>query len=901
MLKSQQVYLEIGKICSDCFVSTSIAKDALAKALSQTYNAIMQFHQNGAGGKSVCKANSCAMDCIIEFLYTKFVEKRKSRGREMGEKFCIVATGGYGREELSPKSDIDIIFLYENGISSRFKTIVVDEIMYPLWDCGLRIGHSSCTYSEALSDAKTDILLRNSMLDSRIICGNKKIYSKFLSRFNSLCSSKKKEHFEELLRLKRDRHAKFGWTPYLQEPNLKNGIGGLRDAQTMSWKTRLNFGEGNLRQLATRSIISKSEYRAVLKAYDFLLRVRNDMHYFFAREVDLLDLENQPIIAKRLGFISQNDDNDGVEEFMRKIYFSFRTIDSVAKTARKRMGIVLPDDVFATMRHLGKRLPANRKFEIDGFSFYRGEAKALSNYVFQRDPTLLVKVFAMFQEYGVVPSDSLEVLIKDSRILIDDNVRTDSDTNLSFLSILEKRGNVFPTLELMHYWGVLGEFVPEFKDITCMVQHEFYHRYTVDVHTLNTIAQLDKVFCASQNDGVYYEYHKVLLSSPSPILLYPTILLHDIGKGDGIRGHAEVSADLAKGILRRWGVQESDIEPIIFAIKNHLQMARFWQSNDVEDETAIAKFASIVKNEENLKYLYVLTFCDASGTADGFWNSYKQGLHSALFSATMAYFNKRRTPAMLERRKAKVLAESLADTRSKGIENIILEQSEFLPQNYFMLHGRSDLLMHAKMISQLRENLKDNKTSKNPVVEWRDDPNDSISRLYVVSQYQRGMFSVLSGIITLSGLDILGSKVFKRSDGITLDAFYVSGISGGMSANPRIKARFAREIDAVINGDIKLESRVNDVFYSNNKYKENKVISDVFMRRESGKIVIELRASDRVGLLYKVAKIIEENGYDIAFARINTERGWAQDTFHIVAGGKHNSSAVLLKNLRELA
>ena len=702
------------------------------------------------------------------------------------------------------------------------------------------------------------------------------------------------------MRLKRDRHAKYGWTPYLQEPNIKNGIGGLRDAQTMLWKTRLNFGDGNLRELAMRAIISRSEYRGVLKAYDFLLRVRNDIHYLFGREVDLLDLENQMLIAKRLGF-SGKSETEGVENFMQKIFFSFRTIDSVAKTARKRMGIVLPDDVFATMRHMGNRLPANRKFEIDGFSFCRGEAKALSNYVFQRDPTLLVKVFAFFQEYGVAPSDSLEVLIKDSRMLIDDSVRTDPKTNSAFLSILEKRGNVFPTLELMHYWGVLGAFVPEFKDITCMVQHEFYHRYTVDVHTLNTISQLDKIFCASQNDGVYYEYHKVLLSCPSPIILYPTILLHDIGKSDGIRGHAEVSADIASQILHRWGVQDSDIEPIIFAIKNHLQMARFWQSNDVEDESAIAKFASIVKNEENLKYLYVLTFCDASGTAEGFWNSYKQSLHTALFSATMAYFNKRRTSSMLERKKKKVLSESLADPQSKGIEDIILEQAEFLPQNYFMLHGRSDLLMHAKMIAQLRENLEKSEMALAPVVEWRDDPNDSISRLYVVSKYRSGLFSVLAGIITLSGLDILGSKIFKRSDGITLDAFYVSGISGGMSANPRIKARFAREIDAVINGDDGLDYRVNEVFNHDKRKQQGNVICDVFMRREARKIVVEVRARDRAGLLYKIAKVIEENGYDIVFARVNTELGWAQDAFHLIANQNHNPPAVLLQKLRELS
>ena len=238
---------------------------------------------------------------------------------------------------------------------------------------------------------------------------------------------------------------------------------------------------------------------------------------------------------------------------------------------------------------------------------------------------------------------------------------------------------------------------------------------------------------------------------------------------------------------------------------------------------------------------------------------------------------------------------------AKGIEDIIFEQAELLPQNYFMLHGRSDLLMHAKMIAQLRENLDKSETALAPVVEWRDDPNDSISRLYVVSKYRSGLFSVLAGIITLSGLDILGSKIFKRSDGITLDAFYVSGISGGMSANPRIKARFAREIDAVISGDEGLDCRVNEVFNHDKRKQQGNVIRDVFMRREARKIVVEVRARDRAGLLYKIAKVIEENGYDIVFARVNTELGWAQDAFHLEATQKHNPPAVLLQKLRELS
>ncbi len=897
MLNSEKLISAVVDICSKTLVASPALRDVVASTLGECRKIIREFHSNGTDAKTVCAAQSIAIDRIIDFLYRMYVERRKGRGKAIISKFCVIALGGYGRSELSPESDIDILFLYDSGISNKLKTTVVDAIVYPLWDCGLRVGHSSRDIKEVIADVKSDFILRNSTLDARFVCGNVAIFKKFFSRFNSYCNTQKEKHFDELMRLKRDRHAKFGWTPYLQEPNIKNGIGGLRDFQTMRWKTRLNFGKADIRLLAERSLISVGEYRSLLRAFNFLLRVRNEAHFYFKREADLLDLESQVIIAKNLGFTG-GDETEMVEAFMRKVYQSFRAIDSVAKTARKRMGIVLPNDVVANMRHLGTRLPGNRKFEIDGFSFYRGEVKALNQSVFSNDPSMLIKVFALFQKYGAVPSDSLEVLIRDSRKLIDDSTRENPSANEAFLSIIENRGAVFPTLELMHYWGVLGRFVPEFKDITCLVQHEFYHRYTVDTHTLNAISHLDKIFCANQNDGLYYEYHKVLLSCPSPTLLYLAILLHDIGKSDGVRGHAEVSAEIAAKILRRWGVRDSDAAPILFAVKNHLQMARFWQSRDVEDDSSAAKFAAIVKNEENLKYLYVLTFCDASATSEGFWNSYKQGLHSALFTSVMAYFGKRAKGGGSERRASKVLGEVLADERAKGLEDVVREQVELLPKNYFLFHGRNDLIMHAKMIAELRENLKSSDTANMPVIEWRDDPNDSISRLYVVSADCDGLFSLLAGVVTLSGLDILGSKVFTRSDRLTFNAFYVSGVVGGMSANPRVKARFAREVKDAVESGKNLDSRVEKIFESE-KSNAN-ILFDVFMRRESGKLVLEIRAKDRVGLLYKIARMIESCGYDIVFARVNTDMGWARDTFHLIARENAVSQSELFAALKDM-
>ena len=898
MLNSERLFKDVGEACSETLAASGITRDALSSCLSRTYETIRTSHLSGMGGKVVCAAHALVIDRIVEYLYRSFLERRKKRYRSIASKFCVVALGGYGRSELSPKSDIDILFLYDSSVSTRFKGVVIDEISYPLWDLGLKLGHSSRTYREALADARKDILLRNSMLDARLICGDSALYKKFTGRFDTLCAAKKKEHFDELMRLKLDRHAKFGWTPYLQEPNVKNGIGGLRDAQTMIWKTHLNFGSNNLRELASRSIISISEFKSVWRAYDFLLRVRNDMHYHFERANDLLDLETQPKIAEHLGFRAGGE-IERIEEFMRKVYSSFRAIDSVAKTARKRMGLSLPGDVEENMYHLGTKLPGNKKFNIGGFSFYRGEAQAAAPNVFKKDPAQLVKVFGLFQEYGAVPSDRLEVLIKDSRHLIDDAVRSDPSTNSAFLSILQKRGGVFPALELMHYWGVLGAFIPEFKDITCMVQHEFYHRYTADIHILNTIAQLDKIFCARESDGLYWEYHKVLVSSPSPTLLYLMLFLHDIGKGDGIRGHAEIGAEIGAEILRRLGVPDSDSESVLFIVKNHLQMARFWQSYDVEDEVSIGKFASIVKNEELLKYLYVLTFCDAMGTAEGFWNSYKQSLHSSLYTGTLAYLQKKQSHISIARRKAKVLSEALSDPNSRGLESLVVEQMENLPRNYFLFHGRNDLLMHVKMIRELQLNARKGQGDM-PIIEWRDEPNDSISRLYVVSTDRSGLFATLAGVVTLSGFDILGSKIFTRDDGITLDAFYVRGICDGIAANPKMKARFEAEVRRAIAERESLDKRVDEMFYSDNRHKRENVVSDVFMRRESKKLVVEIRARDRIGLLYKIARAIDSCGYDIVFARVNTERVWAQDSFHLAPRPLAESPAELAKTLRNL-
>ena len=342
---------------------------------------------------------------------------------------------------------------------------------------------------------------------------------------------------------------------------------------------------------------------------------------------------------------------------------------------------------------------------------------------------------------------------------------------------------------------------------------------------------------------------------------------------------------------------DEDADTVVLLVKNHLEMARFWQSHDIEDEGEIAKFAAIAGDEETLKLLYITTFCDASGTAESFWNSYKQGLHESLYRETLSYIRKGAgAENTFAKKRLKALAELSALPEFEGRRELVEEHMFCMPPSYFSFHNQSDVSMHIRLV----EALKKRKNPDSPVFEWIDDPNRSITRLCAVSNDRAGMFSVLAGVLSISGFDILGSKVLTRSDGVTINTFYLTGLYGGVSNNMRIRELFSRRVASALSDNRALDAEVAEMFYGSRRRKNESVLSDVFLRRESGKTVLEVRGRDRAGLLYKIAGTVRDCGYDIVFARINTEAGWARDTFHICAHPLAETKAELVESLKFL-
>lgn len=849
---------------------------------------VKKAHIAGSSGKAVCGANSLIIDMIVKALYDKFCAKGDEFADFAKRNLCIVALGGYGRQELCPASDIDISFIYGSEKFHRikeFKIAVVNEIMDGLWAAKLRLGHSSRTVMETLEDSSKEIFIRTSLLDARLICGSELLYSKLNKSLRSMFRRNKEQHIADLLKLKSTRHQKYDWTVYIQEPNIKNGIGALRDFQTMLWIAMLNYDLADMSTLVRRGYLSLKEYVRLNKVHNFILRVRNQMHYDANRENDLLDLHTQVAIAKELGF-KDDEVHSGDENMMTKLFHAFRFIHTTSKMARRRLKIAIPKDLIVSPERY-RIVPSHiNKLDLDGFMIIDGFIRAKKKTIFEKDPTRLIKVFRYAQRYACGLEDSLIVLIKDNLHLITDEVRKDKTAIKSFLSLINESGSVVKYLYRMHTSEVLGCFIPEFRGLTCLVQHEIYHRYTADVHTLTCIFNLDNIFTSSLSDSVYGIYHKVLTELQDPNLLYIALLLHDIGKSKGTKNHAKNGVPLARSVLERLNFSKEKIDLVLFLVEYHLEFTRVWRSQDIENAQTAENFAKLVKNEELLRYLFILTFCDSMGTSPELWNSYKEFLHEGLYYATLFNLStdEEQVKAFYEARKNSVYDEILDGKHLSVSKKKLDEYMNALPENYFLYHGKENLLMHLKMINQLEAARKTAGDYKEPIIKWRDDPNRTVSEVSIVFNDKAGLFYKYVMAFACANLNILSCRILTRQDNITLDTFFVTGVEGGFVQNKRAKQMFSEALTSALNGkDLSKQINGHKVYGSSAQKSPKRISPRVSVKIEEEKLLVHLAvvAFDATGLLARTVKCINDFGFNISFARINTDKKRAFDSFEI--------------------
>jgi len=852
------------------------------------------WHRSGGDGREVCTARTAILDALLRHLWNEAIATQT--GPIASLSIALVAIGGFGRAELNPHSDIDFMFLHEGQVSGSKPlpglTRLIDGILYPLWDIGLKIGYSVRDVDDSVKVANTDMQSMTSLIESRLIIGNEALFSRFQKTLVAKCVLDREDKYIAMrLEDQATRRAKFGNSACMQEPNIKNGCGGLRDFQNLLWMAFFKYRTRSLRDLQTQEFMVAAERKQLESAYDFLLRVRTEMHYHTNRPQEVLGKNIQPAIAHNLGY-GDRSPSQRIEKFMRDLYVHMRNVYLITRTLEQRMALLSPAQtgkLAKLKRLLNGKSPRKTPEPVDGFIFVDGEIRAANNRIFRDAPRRLMRVFLHAQLRRLTLHPDLAQLIRNQLPLVDREFLNDEHVRETFLTILERRGEVAHILRTMHEVNFLGKYIPEFGKLTCLVQHEFYHQYAADEHTLVCLEQLDKIWEAQ--DPPYKYYEPVFQGLERPGLLYLALLLHDVGKAAKHEQgqHAHVGARLAMRAARRLKLDETAADTVEFLVEKHLLLATISQRRDLDDPSVIRNFARQVGTPERLNLLALLTFADSQGTSDRLWSSFKDSLLWQLHSRAMSHliggteFLQASTQAREELRE---LVRELAPRRITDEE--LDEHFSQLPPRYYEIHTAAQIVDDLDLVHRFMHRLLvENQRALAPVTAWIDERNRGYSLVKICTWDRAGLFWKIAGALSATGLNILGAQIFSRADGIALDTFFVNDARNGSLADRKQREKFADLLESVLTGEhVDLTALINQQAAKRPAYTAylgEQLETQIRFDNESSdeRTVIEVETEDRLGLLYTISQTLAELDLDISAARVVTERGAAIDNFYV--------------------
>jgi [protein-PII] uridylyltransferase len=870
----------------------------------ETHRLKMQ-HRAGMGGCQVCRGRATLLDVLLRHLWDTARGGLSAQAQAEFPAMALVAIGGYGRAELNPFSDIDFMFLHDGQIAANqplpHLSKLIDGVLYPLWDMGLKVGHSVRSIDDCVTVANADMQSKTSLIESRLVIGDDALFKKFQKTLiaKSVVGYENK-YIDARLEDQETRRAKFGNSPTMQEPNIKNGCGGLRDFQNLFWMAFFKYRTHSLDELQQREFVTDAENRQLAAAYDFLLRTRTEIHYHVNRAMDVLGKNIQPAIAHNLGY-TERSPSKRIEEFMRDLYTHMRNIFLITRTLEQRMALSQPRP--KSLLSLRRYIPIRQREPetVDGLKFINGEIHAASNRIFRDSPRRLMRVFVQAQQRRMTLHPDLAQMIRNQISLVNREFLNDAHVRESFLTILECRGEVAWVLRTMHEVNLLGKYIPEFGKLTCLVQHEFYHQYAADEHTLVCLEQLDKIWNAKEPP--YENYAPLFQTLERPELLYLALLLHDVGKAEPHKKshHADASADMSMRAAKRLQLDSAATHTLRMLTENHLLMATVSQRRDLDDPTVIKNFVRQIETPEHLNFLTLLTFADSQGTSDKLWNGFKDSLLRQLYSLSMP----RLTGGTEFVRASEKLRETLiADVRSNASSKISDEEItvhfEALPWRYFEIHNAGEILDDIEMAHRFMHQLVFERDSAlSPIVAWLDEPDRGYTLVKICTWDRAGLFGKIAGALSACGLNILGAQIFTRSDGIALDEFFVTDGRTGNLATEEQNKKFAELLEKVLTAEnVNLGALIKKQIDSHPlylPYAGERMPTQIRLDNEISdtRTVIEIETEDQLGLLYVISQTFAELHVDISGARILTERGAAIDNFYAreLDGGKIEAPA----------
>ncbi|MEI6493516.1 MAG: [protein-PII] uridylyltransferase [Verrucomicrobiota bacterium] len=861
---------------------------------------LRMWHNAGGGGREITRQRSDLVDILFRELFEGVVSSLAPNG--LSGRLCVAAFGGYGRRELTPFSDVDILFLQSSAKQDKEVEEVIRQTLVVLWDLGFKVGHATRTIPQAIKKANEDMITKTSMLESRFLAGERDIFNKFKQRFQAECVlGCEKEYIAWRLDNQAELRIKHGSTVFLQEPNVKNGIGGLRDYQSLLWISQFKLGLTTTAKLVEAKFLRETERRLLESGYDFLLRTRTEMHYLNDRAVDTLTLQLQGKVAVAFNY-QQKTILRKVEAFMRDFYSHTRNIHLLTEAALQRMEARPVKKPAGLLSMFGAR-PKIEKF--DGFLARQGRIEPESREIFNEDPYRMIRAFHHAQVRQLEFHAELSDLVRRRLPLVNRTFQYARAARETFFAILSRKGEVGPVLRLMHNLGFLGRYMPEFGALDCLVQHEFYHRYTADEHTLVCIEKLDAMLFADSEK--LSGYRKIFQKIEDPAILYLALLLHDTGKSANERNHEEASAVLAHKVARRLQLSPERRRMLITLVDSHYVLSKMSQSRNLEDPATIEEFARIVLNRQNLDALMLITLADGMGTSDQNWSDWKEGLVWSLYRKTCQFLEGGPTAVQELRRSREQQQQEILRRLGRDFAEEAEAHFQFMPDRYFQMFEYEEVAAHLRLFRTFFENQKkDDSLALAPVFHWIPRPEQSHSEVWVCGWDRPRLLERIAGAFLSAQINILSADIFTRSDSLALDIFRVASTQHEPVSSQRditrVETRLADSL-AVEDYDftplISKEARLRAYRLS----QDFDLPTRITIENSSHPIytLLDIQTPDRLGLLYDLLRAMGSAGLIIELSRITTEMDVAMDSFYIHSkDGQKISEPAAIKRLQRL-
>ncbi len=858
-------------------------------AIQERREALRKLLVEGGTGAEVVESFTDFVDERLISRYRNIVQRASQEAAADLQQCCLVAVGGYGRRELAPYSDIDVMMLSETSHADAVAELSKG-LFHHLWDLGFQVGHSLRSIAEALILAEADLSAKTALMESRFLSGNANVFQNFQNRFARRNSGKNVSQFiQQKLEERQRDYAKFGETVFLLEPNIKKSKGGLRDLHLLQWVGMAKYQAATIQELANCGVLARQDAVAILEAREFLWRIRGLMHFEAGRAQDILTFEDQERLAANFGMIDQPH-LLAVEQFMQQYYRltmglhdrCMRFVDRTRETSWwKRLSNFFPSPLIE-----------------DSFLETEGRMTVPSEKLTQvlGSPELLIRLFRLSQERRIpVQSQTIDELQYYLEDIPNEQFHTPTVSKI-FREILSDTGRVADTLTAMHRAKLLEKLVPAFARVRGLMQFNQYHKYTVDEHSLLAVRQAELLAKDEGTLGAVYD------EIQQKDLLHLALLLHDLGKGKS-EDHSEVGKVIAQKTSERLGLTEQESRMLEFLVHKHLLMAHTAFRRDIHDKKVIQKFVRTVKDPEVLRQFLILTVADIAAVGPDVMNKWKETLLIELFSQAYATFSENGDSKHIDQDEEQQVQEirRLLQQQTEGDERIdenwIHEQLAQFPVRYRSGTTSDRIAMHLAAIDRLSSDV--------PLVETKFHKELNITEYTLITHggNKPGIFMNMTGALAALGLEVLDAQIVTRKDGIVVDSFSVKDPDYEGPPPLRRLERVCQTIIKILKG----EEAVDQIFEGGKRitfgrqYPTGRNETEVKIDNESSDqyTVIEVFADDKQGLLFVIARALVGVGLSIHSARIGSRLDQAADVFYVTADGQKIENAQVRENIQE--